>query len=189
MTGHYDVWDQGEEVTVRVPRSGGETVMIPVIRAVARSVADPELLILQRRDDPTESVRGAYEIPGGRWRAGEDPLDAITRELREETGLDVVRVEGIEVDRLDARRAIASVSPLVVVAGVDGAFPALHVVLVTDAAGEPRSKPGESADVRWWHLDEVRASMDREREAFVPSTFAALTAYLSWWDALGVDGP
>jgi 8-oxo-dGTP diphosphatase len=185
MTGHYDMWDQGEEVTVRVPRSGGENVMVPVIRAITRSAANPERLILQRRDDPTESVRGAFEIPGGRWRAGEDPLVAITREVHEETGLHLVRVEGIELDRLDERRAIASVSPLVVVAGVDGAFPALHVVLVADASGEPRSMPGESADVRWWHIDDVRAAMAREREAFVPSTFAALTAYIGWWDALG----
>lgn len=177
------MWDQGEQVTVRVPRSGGENVMIPVVRAVTRSAENHEMLILQRRDDPKEPVRGAYEIPGGRWRAGEDPLAAITREVREETGLDLVRVEGIEVDRLDQRRTIASVSPLVVVAGVDGAFPAVHVVLVADATGEPRSMPGESSDVRWWHVDEVRGAMASEREAFVPSTFAALTAYLTRWDA------
>ena len=185
MTGRYDMWDQGEEVTVKVPRSGGENVMVPVIRAIARSVRDLELVILQRRDDPSESVRGAYEIPGGRWRAGEDPIDAIGRELGEETGLVLERVEGIDVDRIDERRAIASVSPLVVVAGVDGAFPALHVVLVADVSGEPRSLPGESADVRWWHIEDLRRAMDRDRGAFVPSTFAALTAYLARWDSLG----
>jgi 8-oxo-dGTP pyrophosphatase MutT (NUDIX family) len=183
MTGRYTTWDgQGDEA-VSVPRFAGENLMVPVIRAVVRSVDRPGHILLQRRDDPTESVRGALEIPGGRWRAGESPIDAITREVEEETGIVVVDLIGIELDRIDERRAVASIHPLVVVAGVHGAFPAVHTVIVARGTGEPRSQAGESTDVRWWPLEAVVREMDHDGDAFIPSTVAALRAYVGWLDS------
>ena len=180
MTGRHDMYDGNDPVTVDVPTSGGENVMVPVIRAVVRSPDHPDSIVLQRRDDPSESVLGRLEIPGGRWRSGESPVDAITREVVEETGLEVTQVHGVAMNRFDDKRSIASLRPLVVVAGVGGAFPAAHVVLIVDAVGQVRPEPGESADVRWWHVDAVRRAMDEDRDAFIPSTFMALRAYLEW---------
>ncbi|MDJ0790970.1 MAG: NUDIX domain-containing protein [Acidimicrobiia bacterium] len=182
MTGRYEMWDGSGPVTVGVPVSGGENVMVPVVRAVVRPPGDADQIILQRRDEPGESVAGLFELPGGRWHAGEDPAKAIAREVAEETGLRVVTVAGVAVDRLDERRGIATVRPLAVTAGVEGAFPAAHMILVVDAVGEPRAEPGESADVRWWSLDAVRSEMARNRAAFIPSSFAALEAYVAWID-------
>lgn len=45
---------------------------------------DLRVLAVSRRDDPN-----AFGLPGGKVDAGEEPLDAAVRELREETGLDV----------------------------------------------------------------------------------------------------
>ena len=174
------MFDGTSEVTVDVPMSGGENVMVPVIRAIVRSKAHPDSIVLQRRDDPAESVRGLLEIPGGRWRSGESPIDAISREIAEETGLEVTGVVGVSIERIDDRRSVASVRPLVVVAGVDGAFPAVHTVLVVDAVGELRGASGESADVRWWRTDEVAEAWAGRREDFIPSTHAAIGAYLEW---------
>lgn len=180
MTGRHEMFDGTRAVTVDVPMSGGENVMLPVVRAIVVSPAHPDSVILQRRDDASESVIGKLEIPGGRWRSGESPVDAIVREVAEETGLDVIRVDGVSIDRLDDRRSVASIRPLVVVAGIDGAFPATHTVLVVEAVGTPLSAPGESADVRWWHLDEIRSAMAQNRDDFIPSTYAVLETYLDW---------
>ena len=180
MTGRHEMFDGDGPVVVDVPTSGGENVMVPVVRAIVRSLDRPDHIILQRRDDPDESVRGLLEIPGGRWRAAESPIDAVVREIVEETGLTVTAVHGVEVDRVDDRRAIAAVEPLVVVAGVEGAFPAAHVILVADARGEPIGDPGESADVRWWHIDAVATEMSGDPGAFIPSSHAALRRYLAW---------
>jgi|GEM_PF-905526 len=180
MTGRHEMFDGTKAVTVDVPLSGGENVMVPVVRAVVVSQAHPDSIILQRRDDASESVIGQLEIPGGRWRSGESPVDAISREVAEETGLHVIRVDGVSIDCLDDRRSVASIRPLVVVAGIGGAFPAAHMVLVVEAVGTLRSAPGESADVRWWHLDEIRTAMGQNRDDFIPSTYAALDAYLDW---------
>lgn len=180
MTGTHEMYDGEREVTVSVPSSAGENVMVPVVRAIVRSPEHPDSIVLQRRDNASESVIGHLEIPGGRWKSGESPVDAISREVAEETGLTVVSVDGVSIDDLDDRRSIATIRPLAVVAGIRGAFPAAHMVLVVEAEGGVRPAPGETADVRWWHLDEVSAALANRRDEFVPSTVAALEAYMDW---------
>lgn len=185
MTGRHRMWDGTHPVEVDVPISGGEDVMIPVIRAVVRHVDEPHRILIQRRDDPSESVRGMLEIPGGRWRAGESPIEAITREVAEESGVTLVSVDGVDFDALDDRRTIALMHPMVVAAGVDGAFPAVHIVLRTTGWGEPRPAEGESSDVRWWAYDHLVEALDQYRDEFIPSSRAALMAYV---ESVGSEG-
>ena len=45
------------------------------------------LLLVRRANDPG---RGRWSVPGGRVEPGEDDAAALVREMREETGLDVV---------------------------------------------------------------------------------------------------
>ena len=45
------------------------------------------LLLIQRGHEPG---RGLWSVPGGRVEAGEDDAAALVREMREETGLEVV---------------------------------------------------------------------------------------------------
>lgn len=171
------MYDGTAEVTVRVPVIGGENVMVPVIRAIVENSDGSGSILLQRRSNPEEAVFGLLELPGGTWRAGEAPGDAISREVLEETGVTLTEVAGITVDNLDSRRSIATVTPLAVIAGARGAFPAIHVIVVAAGTGTPTPRDGESFDVRWWTIDSVRAvSVDRPEE-FVPSTLAAIRAY------------
>lgn len=54
--------------------------------AGAAIVKDGRVLITQRGIEPK---KGLYDIPGGFLGAGEDPIDALKRELREELGLEI----------------------------------------------------------------------------------------------------
>jgi 8-oxo-dGTP pyrophosphatase MutT (NUDIX family) len=185
MTGRHSVWGPDGTGSVDVPVYGGENVMVPVIRGIVRRDGDAATLLIQRRDDPSEPVRGALEIPGGRWRSGESPIDALVREVAEETGVVVTAVDGVRVDRSGDLRVVASILPLVVVAGIEGAFPAVHVVLVADGRGDPAAAAGESTDVQWWSMADIRSEMASNRSAFIPSTYAALETYVAWVDSTG----
>ncbi|MCB1245943.1 MAG: NUDIX domain-containing protein, partial [Acidimicrobiia bacterium] len=132
MTGRDRVLVDGVWVEVDVPVSGGENVVLPVVRVIVRREGFPVArapVLVQRRDQAGEPVRGRLEIPGGRWRSGEPPDACAIREVAEETGIEVSMVEGVLVDRTHGDGATAIVRPLVVVAGIEGRFPAVHTVL------------------------------------------------------------
>lgn len=183
MTGRHGMWDGEHYLDVDVPVSGAENVMVPVIRAVVRSQDDSSLILLQRRADRSEPVYGCLEIPGGRWRSGESPAGAITREVLEETGVRLSSIAGVSIEAIDVHRSIATVRPLAIIAGVEGAFPAVHVVLTAVGRGTPRSQAGESEDVRWWTLAAIRHEMAENAGEFVPSSLAALRAYVETVDS------
>jgi ADP-ribose pyrophosphatase YjhB (NUDIX family) len=58
------------------------------------------VLLAKRRIDPRE---GFWDLPGGFLEEGEEPLDGLRREFREETGLEVEPVEwlGAHLERYD----------------------------------------------------------------------------------------
>jgi 8-oxo-dGTP diphosphatase len=59
----------------------------PIV-AVGAVVVDHDRLLLVRRG--RGPAAGSWSVPGGRVEAGETLAEAVTRELREETGLDGV---------------------------------------------------------------------------------------------------
>jgi 8-oxo-dGTP diphosphatase len=68
------------------------------------------VLLARRKANP---FAGRWDLPGGFLEEGEHPLDALVRELREETGLEVEPLEflGIWMDRYgDAEDAPATLN-------------------------------------------------------------------------------
>ncbi len=105
------------------------------------------MLLAHWHDGP----RAAWTLPGGGLDAGEDPADAVVREVREETGFDVVVDEllGIHSRVIPARQRIAP-----------GAAGPLHTLRIVYRArvvdGELRDEVGGSTDrAAWFALDAV----------------------------------
>ena len=71
-----------------VPDPAVDGAAAPVVACVGAVVHDAEgrLLLIQRGHDPHG---GRWTLPGGRVEAGETLEEAVVREIREETGLDV----------------------------------------------------------------------------------------------------
>ncbi|MCX2930720.1 NUDIX domain-containing protein [Mycobacterium sp. CVI_P3] len=59
-------------------------------------ISGTALLVAQRQRPP--ELAGLWELPGGKVAAGESEADALTRELREELGVDVVVGERLGAD-------------------------------------------------------------------------------------------
>jgi 8-oxo-dGTP diphosphatase len=66
-----------------------------VLVAAAIIVEDGRVLLTQRK--PSSHLAGMWEFPGGKVEAGEDPRDAVARELREELGIEIDVGEIVEV--------------------------------------------------------------------------------------------
>jgi len=170
------VWWDGAWLEAPVAGMGGEALVVPNIAALVLPAEGASVLLLQRRDKP-EVARGLLEIPTGRWRAGETPFQALSREVAEETGLRVLSMVG-EGRRFEAHpgRPVFATEPAAVVVGASGAYPALLVAFTCVAPGEPRPLPGETAEPRWCPFDEVRALLA------VPGRFTGVAhAVLSAW--------
>ncbi|MCJ7726523.1 MAG: NUDIX domain-containing protein [Acidimicrobiia bacterium] len=175
--GRHPVRVDGRWVEVPVAAMGDESLVVPVVAALVFPDDRRERLLLQRRDKP-DAVRGRWEIPMGRWRAGETPTEAVTREVEEETGLRVLRVEAPHVRHEAApERPFLALQPLAVTVGVGGAYPVLHLAFACIAAGDPRPLPGETADPGWVEIDRLQ-EMLAEPESFTGPALAILRTWL-----------
>lgn len=77
-------------------RIAGEIVNKPTFNVGLKAVvlnAKNEMLLLQRSADNT--VAGKWDIPGGRMSFGESLDEALKREVKEESGLDVERIGAV----------------------------------------------------------------------------------------------
>lgn len=170
------VWWDGGWVRAPVAGMADEALVVPNIAALVLRAGTGELL-LQRRDKP-EVVRGLLEIPTGRWRAGETPWEALSREVAEETGLTLRSMTG-EGRLLETHPGWPeyALEPAAVALGAAGAYPALLVAFTCVAEGEPRPLPGETADPRWYSMDQVRALLAHP-EQFTAAAYAVLAGWL-----------
>ena len=113
----------------------------PEVCVGAVVIHDDQILLVRRGRGPGI---GLWSIPGGRVERGERMVDAVAREVREETGL-----------RVEAGRWLGHVERI----GPDHHF-VIHDFLaaVADGASPTEIHPGDDAtDVRWEDLQALPA--------------------------------
>jgi 8-oxo-dGTP diphosphatase len=126
--------------------------MRTVVVAAGVMVEGGRVLLTQRKAGT--HLAGAWEFPGGKVEAGEDPRDALRRELREEIGVDVSVGDVVEVSfhrYEDADKAVL-----------------LLFYEASRATGSPDPRALDVADLRWAGRDELRD------EDFPPADVAVL---------------
>ena len=105
---------------------------LPEIKVVAAAVIDTQGRVLIAQRLAGSHMAGAWEFPGGKLENGEEPREALARELREEIGINIV----------------GAPRPLI---RIEHSYPSKHVHLdiwvVRQYQGEPQGLEGQA--VRW----------------------------------------
>jgi 8-oxo-dGTP diphosphatase len=124
--------------------------------AGALCIDDGRVLLTRRAHPPFE---GFWDIPGGFLEEGEDPLDGLRRELKEETGLEVDpgRFLGIWMDKYG---------------GDSTAESTLNLYWTARVVGGEAAPADDVAELRWFDRDELPAPNELAFEN-VPLVLAA----------------
>ena len=113
-------------------------------------------IVIQTRSTAHRGIK-ALELPGGRIEAYESWLDALTREVREETGLAVVTIRGaetrIEANRSDAR--IECLQPFAIFQTLKGPIDAMGVYFRCTADGTLLKAGDNTENIRWVSVKEL----------------------------------
>jgi 8-oxo-dGTP diphosphatase len=117
---------------------GGVGAPFPVLVVAGVLFEGGRVLLTQRKAGA--HLEGLWELPGGKLDPGEDPRDALVRELREELGIEVEVGAPIEI--------------------TSWKYPERHVLLlffeVVRRPGSPEPRAIDVADLRW----ATRADLD-----------------------------
>lgn len=132
-------WDSGASAGGHCPGCGRDWYRNSAPTAGAAVVHDGKVLVTQRGIDP---FKGSWDVPGGFLSAGEEPIDGLRRELREELGIE------IEVSVTDC------VSMVPHPYGPEGDYVLALGFLARFAAGEARAAD-DVADFRWIDASEI----------------------------------
>ena len=142
-----DIYDENRRVTGRLHRRGSRWHKGEYGLVVCVWVYDGQGKILMTRRAPGKSYAGTWENSGGAAKAGETSLQAIVRELFEETG---IQAQPEEFKLLEsAKDNIAFYDHYC----LRRATPLSEIVLL----------PGETDDAKWVTFDEIH-EMIRQKE-------------------------
>lgn len=162
-----------------LPSLHGEELYIPFVGAIIeRMNGNKKQILIQIRDKSNDSqYSGSIEIPGGKLKAFEDIYTTVLREVKEETGLDVIAIHGQD-KRIDCknREDISSIiEPFCVTQMENGPF--IGLIFICEAEGEPLQKTTESKDARWIDIEELKIILTKHPERIYTAFFAPLKKY------------
>ncbi|MCX8200021.1 MAG: NUDIX hydrolase [Candidatus Micrarchaeota archaeon] len=124
---------------------------------------------------------GLYELPGGAIEAGENIYDALKREIKEETNLDVKRFVDLKVtddiSNIDGDSAFGFVPFCCAQMTRPIYFVGLFFVCEAEE-GVLMAGKDEAKDPRWVSIDELAVMLKKERKKFFTPHVPALEMYL-----------
>ncbi len=129
---------------------------------VRKSESGKQLMIQLRKRVGEPEV---YELPGGRINEYEKMVDGLRREIMEETGLKVKRIQGEQdsVITTGSGFSMECIKPYASYQTIEGPVDSFGVYFLCEAEGEPQREGDDSGDVHWEGLDEVRKLIDEKR--------------------------
>ena len=160
----------------------------PVVSAILQKKdTDGLKIFIQTRWKPhiDAPYSGMFEIPAGGIEAYEDIYDALKREVKEECGLDVVKIindfkssigEPVVGDRAFVFKPFICQQVL----STRNGLPWIGFVFLCEVEGEIKMQKTEAKDPIWVSLDELEKMIINEPDKIFPLQLPVLKYYLRW---------
>lgn len=138
------------------------------------------ILIQERVKEDAPMEKGLIEIPAGKIREYENIFDCLRREIKEETGLDVIEIEGENESFICEVNGykVLNYSPFNCSQNIDGYYPIMVQIFICKADGELLHKTDETKNIRWISLQELYSLLNKNKDSFYPMHIYTLRKYL-----------
>ena len=134
-------------------------------------------MVRQFRYPPAQAM---LEIPAGKIREYENVFEVLRREVWEETGLHITKIQGEEERGLldiDGNKTI-SFSPYCVTQNLSGAYSIILNTFICEAEGDLLERTNETKNIHWMKKDELKKIIDNSPESIFLMHVHALRKYL-----------
>jgi len=138
------------------------------------------ILVQERYKDDAPTEEGLIEIPAGKIREFENIYDCLRREINEETGLDVVEIEG-EADSIIIESngyKVLSYEPFASSQNIEGTYPIMVQVFLCRVKGNLVTSTNETRFLRWISLEELKNLLENQWSRFYPMHVNTLRKYI-----------
>jgi 8-oxo-dGTP pyrophosphatase MutT (NUDIX family) len=145
---------------------------------VERKISDGIEIVIQTRNKPGEPK--SLELPGGRLEEFESFTQALAREVREETGLEVTHIESIStgVETKSPNETVECMQPFAVYQTTKGPVDSMGVYFRCRAEGVLLNSGDDTENIRWISVQQLRAMFHENPEQFCWVNRAGILFYL-----------
>jgi 8-oxo-dGTP pyrophosphatase MutT (NUDIX family) len=136
-------------------------------------------IVVQNRVKPNEPI--TVELPGGRIELFESLTQALRREVKEETGLDLTEVEGEELRIVTEGKdfEVECVKPFAAYQTVKGPVDSLGYYFRCKANGELLKTGDETTGIRWIKVRDLKERLEDHSFQFSDIDRAGIIFYIN----------
>jgi len=147
---------------------------------IVSEIDNEEHILIQTRIKPNAQYEdGLLEIPAGKIRAFENIFDTLKREIKEETGLDVIEILGENQSTIYEGNSykVINFMPFACSQNLIGNYPIMVFTFICRVQGELLELSDESKDFKWTPVSEILRLLLDSPEIFYPMHIDTLKKY------------
>lgn len=138
------------------------------------------VLIQERYKANAIPENGLIEIPAGKVREYENVFDGLRREVWEETGLKLTKIQGEKetvICNCNGYKVI-SYNPFYSSQNLSGGYSIMLQTFICEATGDLLEQSDESVNIRWISVQKLKTLLEEKENAFYPMHINALKKYI-----------